>query len=608
MSEVLSYAPELESENKDNPEIQKLLEHKTYTDQDGIERQIYTLPTRNGKTVDVVFYSPEELPYAVDIAKGKKCMVLGEKPKFRDEAEWGDFLKNLSSDSGRGVIDQMPQDQWETVDSGEGLLFVESNPTNLLDLATFLGQENSPEKQNLRLATHQRTITPEIRDMIDRIVAFKALNWENEDFNDNPFLDDHEKIPENPYGGELLTVLGFLGNKEATEQLEKMLEESRKKRDEKEKEMRVKYEEASKVEPDKPLSVDDLVLVHTTRFIPKKVEGGYEMKSTFDGTGWELPRQTIHFSCNHLVQSHMYGSWEGTPYVVLSPLRNMIDANGVPANINTVDTYFEVSPGEKLKLPPGSWLVRPGIVEGLIEIDSDNNQVIYDRGKVDIAKMEQYIELAEDEGIEDVRTYLYDMLFDAIKYSFHTQFSSEKVQKITEEQETKLYNLYSKDLDVGAILSEGGFEKLIQEFVAKIDVEVTPDFIKVIQQKMEGIILEEIKKLAIKKQIKQMGFESHGGGMWAWDGDSWDATAATTRLAGELHTRTGPHNGSASQVIEENLLGIYARLGSDAKYFDGEDVSLPVAEAKKTVRQLARSKFDELSDASRRMLYLYGAL
>lgn len=77
-------------------------------------------------------------------------------------------------------------------------------------------------------------------------------------------------------------------------------------------------------------------------------------------------RESIHFTLNHYVKSHAYGSWETAKKVAIVPFDQMIEKNGPPRTINSADTYWRA---ESLKLPETTVILTKDTVE-----ENDNTQ------------------------------------------------------------------------------------------------------------------------------------------------------------------------------------------------------------------------------------------
>lgn len=107
-------------------------------------------------------------------------------------------------------------------------------------------------------------------------------------------------------------------------------------------------------------TISDLVLVRTTNAFPKNgiveildkhiipekeeslfikeiEESGLELKD-FDIFSF-MSRRTSHWTLNGLVSSHMYGNFEGRNFIIVEPLEEQINHDGL-LNIDEADTYF----------------------------------------------------------------------------------------------------------------------------------------------------------------------------------------------------------------------------------------------------------------------------
>jgi hypothetical protein len=113
------------------------------------------------------------------------------------------------------------------------------------------------------------------------------------------------------------------------------------------------------------LTLDDMFIVHETKFKPPVDKfGNIVLKPTSDyqtifndaGEQFELVRDTIHFSLNHLVTGHMQRENISNAHIIVSKLKDVLDANpGALDNLYPVDTWFTPKPGEGLVIPKGSF-------------------------------------------------------------------------------------------------------------------------------------------------------------------------------------------------------------------------------------------------------------
>lgn len=137
--------------------------------------------------------------------------------------------------------------------------------------------------------------------------------------------------------------------------------------------------------------VDKLALVHTTRYKPKKDENGqYMLESLATATELAHPRNTLHFSIGHHVESHLEGAWEDTPYVVIAPMKETMDTHGKPMGISSVDTFFEVGLNENMHLPEKTHLIEPSdkkLPEGIFSATQGNRTIYKQNGFTEKEKL-----------------------------------------------------------------------------------------------------------------------------------------------------------------------------------------------------------------------------
>jgi len=132
-----------------------------------------------------------------------------------------------------------------------------------------------------------------------------------------------------------------------------------------------------------------IMLVRATSFEPEMhSDGSVALQSASDythyiqhsGEGYAfVPRETIHFSLNHAVESHMGGDFTGKMYTIISPLDKALEANGAPARFADVDTYFATGPNEKITLPE-SIVISPDSTQSEIVRREANRIFFKDKG------------------------------------------------------------------------------------------------------------------------------------------------------------------------------------------------------------------------------------
>lgn len=573
-------------------------------DEEGVERDIYNFTTIGGKEVKTLFYSPDELPFSDKMVDGRQAFIIGDRPKARTDQEWNDFCDTIRHGSKADISPTTgnPVDINEPRSQGKASFFVESSPQALLDMAFYLGVEDKRLREMRRVLSQGET-NKEIKQLMDKVIAGKLFDSEG-----------NFRTKRN-YEGEVLLLLALQGDADASQKLEKRATLLRQHDEKVQKEIVDETASMNKKgsrehETVEALDPKELVAVHTTKFKPKKVGDGYRMQSTYDASQGETLRNSIHFTLNHHVASHMYGNWDHSPYVALSPFDKMIETNGKPANINTVDTYFEQNPHTPLTLPEGTYIVQPGKMDAgeLFQINEDGSVVYQENelGQDDLASLEQKI---SPEKMYSIESNVITAIENAIRH--RVQFDDETLNKDYNERYVLAHKVKDvindlwKESDwksvflaqckkqgisaaVNQLTDNAGLSKVLHE------TEKTQ-----LREAVQNALRSEIKKIAVKETISHMGYENHSGGMWAWDGDDWDGTTAAVKLAHRLGVKTGPHSSRPEARLTEeyyNAMTEFKEGKSDIRQLreDSEDIN---------------SKYlDKISPQTRRILYQRGML
>lgn len=138
-------------------------------------------------------------------------------------------------------------------------------------------------------------------------------------------------------------------------------------------------EDGSLVEQE--ITPNNLVFIRADDYVPEINENG-ELKilSAYDATDGKVWRLTDHFTLNHRVASNNGGSWENKNYQFIIPGEKMVETNGLPENLYSIDTFWAKS----IELPQDTVIIyehgkKPAIPEGrekdfiLIERGEDVN-------------------------------------------------------------------------------------------------------------------------------------------------------------------------------------------------------------------------------------------
>ncbi len=106
--------------------------------------------------------------------------------------------------------------------------------------------------------------------------------------------------------------------------------------------------------PEEPLTLEQLALVRTMKGHLLDYDGQQLTALTPFQAGVPGGRNSLHFSLNHLVESHAQGSWEGAEATLITPLAEINLEQNPPTSCNEIDTFFY---NTKIPLPPETILV-----------------------------------------------------------------------------------------------------------------------------------------------------------------------------------------------------------------------------------------------------------
>lgn len=438
-----------------------LLDKKEVVDKLGIERQIYSFKTKDGYPIQVLFHGREDLPG--ETFPEQDVFLLGVGPVVRKPGDRWKFINAIDPANmrARQGFANLPHER-DILAKGKSIFLVETSlPENLIDLAIILGADN-PNLTELRANIHERNFTPEVNEILDLVIAGNIVNAQNKIDTINTTHD-----------GNALMLKALTGDQEAKAILHQKksiidnLDYEHQKHDQENLQSFREEEAQSKTEP---LKMDELIACHLTSYYPiyDKKTGEWYLQTTFDATKGKIARTTVHFTLNHPVADHMYGSWSDRKVAVLAPLGSLVEKNGMMEILNTVDTFWDIPPGGKLKLPKDAIVLVPGHVSGDKEWEENSSNNLAPRGPGTNLRI----------------------------ISYHPQYNKEGQSNLKE---------------------------------------------------------------TILGVIRQEGYITHGGGSWAWDGDSFEATAQAAKLGAELGVRCEAHTFHSTTKFEEVIHGGFSR-------------------------------------------------
>lgn len=522
--------------------IDKLIEERlhpiTEIDNAGYKRTVYAI---NNTTFS--FKGREELPIYSTLTYSRSTF-LGETPNWvetEDFQKWQEQLKLT-----------------QTQESASQHYIVNKTLQGVIELAIQLGSKDASLPQ-LRDQLARGVYSERALTLIDALIALNYVDFAG--FNGKGANTNAEAIM-------LLSLLGDADAQtavaEAVDTL-RQIDQGRKAN----RERRKVYSE--------PLKPQELVCVHATRYKPEATEGGgFLVYTTFDATKGKVLRNTVHTALNHKVAAHIYGSWEDAGYVVISPFESMIKANGLPAVLNTVDTYWSRNPGEPLIFADGT-LVAPGggDIQGLYETEGNivkfksegldrqdliniaeyarRNGYLDDFSKSIESAIEEALhpygsamELQEQWDFDTTQRALSQFLYGD-EYSWGHQpallrFLAEEIEgQFPQNLETRIKTLIERS---GASL---GIKSEVQDKEKAIEV-----LVKTLANRIRSTMFTEINEIAVREAITARGFNIKPGGMWAW-GDSWTVTGQTVALGEELGVLVGAHTDMIDHELTERF-------------------------------------------------------
>ena len=564
--------------------------------EEGNHYTIYTFENKDGKPVEVLFYSPNELPLIETEVTGKDVVINGDCPRWRTNEEWEDFsLRTIrSSANAESTQQSYAQQIKEAIASGKGMLLVEAGPEALLETAEQLDIELDESLQETLSELKEKRLTNSGLEIVDNVLTGNLIN------DEGVFKTEHQ------HEGEALYLLSLTGDKAAQQLLTKKKEAIQKVDEERVMEKKAEFAEQRQKDEEsgkEALELKKLVAVHTTRYLPQKGTKGLEIPTTFEGSDWQIPRNTVHFALNHEVTPHMYGNWEDIPCVAISSLEDIIEANGKPTVLNTIDTFWEVGPGKRLKLPENTAIIQSDkLPVGKIITGLETNDVRYKASNLET----EDITALSKELSEKARDMLNSDAVKIIIRSFSESPIGDEIKLPKEQMESlvKITGLFENRLNILSNLQEHSVEEVVDNVLNMAKVEITDKQKELIMKKLREKLVTTIKRIAVEKKIIQMGYDVKPGGMWAWGG-SWEVTRQTASLGAKLEIPVMAHTDHINSEVEEITTRGLSSLLDVEKIPDVKEREQIFESSKRHIR---KEFFPKVTQDTRRMLYLTGVI
>lgn len=234
-------------------------------------------------------------------------------------------------------------------------------------------------------------------------------------------------------------------------------------------------------------NMDNWLCVHATQYLPlKSGDGDMYIPTTAMATGFEKhPRNTVHFTFNHVVGSHGYGNWDTVPYVILAPYKSVVELNQNPAEVSSTDTYWSVDPDVGLRLPRDTYIVKPdnsvlfSIGEHVATYKTDNftdkeiQQIESMLSPMDKKKYEKY----KNADFADYEIYGFNGILELLPDVGKKMYAASKDKKaflrgMYEEAKFEILSKFLRDAVVKLAMNKMGYEYVPYTDACRRSVEV----------------------------------------------------------------------------------------------------------------------------------------
>lgn len=565
--------------------VERKMHARTETDSAGYQRNIYTI---NGVTFS--FRGREELPIYPTLTQSR-TQLLGDDPQWISPQDYQTFHAEVNKTQKN---EHAPQHY-----------LVSKSILGVIETAIRFGSRDSSLPQ-LRQELIQGKYSGRALVLLDSLIAANYM--------DDAGLQVQTRHNNN---AEALVLAALLGDPQAQTAVAQKVEALS------------RHQQQAKLYTERlsstaeALQPHNLIAVHATKYQPKAgPDGTLIVPTTFDATNGKVLRNTVHTSLNHKVAGHMYGSWGDAGYVIISPFESMIEANGLPNTLNTVDTWWAQDPGEPLRFPHAT-IIQPGgkEVKGLFEIEGNIvkfksagleqqdliNLVSYlsEQGRLDhfstmlVSSIMEHLSpyygsLRSDWDVNAVSTALGKQIFGQEGGWIQGDLSLLRALTNKPPEQT---NLTLEQIVTDLLTSSGALTALKPEI---LDKKVAIDnLVNTLTSSIRSQMFAEINELAAHKAIRSRGFEVQSGGMWAW-GNSWTVTSQTAALGEQLGINVAAHSNTPQHELTERFslnIGAAVEGTGEAARFDWTKYN---------------PKFDELvprlDPKTRRVLYASGLL
>ncbi|MDA1208561.1 MAG: hypothetical protein O2904_00840 [bacterium] len=519
---------------------------KLERDNAGADRAVYSV---NGKTF--AFRSREELP-EYETAAASKTRMVGGGPRETSLDDFQEYEQRMSVGN---------EGSSEHLSATKSLLGV-------VETAIALGSEDE-SLEVLKEEIQSGHYSKRALALIDAIIACDYVSYS--EFTEEKTTD-----------GEAVVVLALMGDRNAQEIVAKKLH-SLQYTDAHIRDGENFYRDLKKTEGE-PFDTSELAIVHATSYEPQRTEEGeFDIRTTFDATNGEIPRNSMHTTLNHKVTSHMQGNWDSSGYTLVSTLDNMMEANGPPMVLHSIDTYWTRDPGEKLRFH-NAVMVRWG---------GDLGDDFYKRdGEYMNVKSEGFTaqDIVKLNDMAEMRSNVYGLSVE-LSAAFQRYVKDESNALLKTVDSTKVFENFgmSPYIPVSPIFSE--IAEMVESSSKPISIaqaitaifdrynvreaisgenaentyrEMCTEFSQVVEGKFASIINQQ----AVNDVIRSMDCKVAAGNPSHWVGEMGAEEYRLRILANAIGSRTGKHEGQPDLRTTQNWIEADAKARTEEHYRD----------------------------------------
>ena len=326
-------------------------------------------------------YSPSYIDMPIlksAVARQAKDLSEKEYGFAKSVIKSGDDIEkpSFAFDKGDEVVFVGIDEVFDSTLSAKPVTQVQATPEGLLEEALKSSPDNKKLQSMLTNIKNKEFGEDEV-NLLDSIIASMAI-------------DDAGKISQVEQTSGLALVLSSLnGNASARKIVDSKVKAFKQNVEKARKEKSEQLKEANaKIKTDvEPVEYNDIASIHSTEYpVIKDANGNVSLNPNAYHTPGSA-RSTVHFTLNAEVKSHVFGQWNDTNKLIVTNTEKIVKSNGTPSNINPIDSWWNLGPGQKLNLPNAS-VVNPFIDEsqyvkelqkrGLIKQGDDVPSVIED--------------------------------------------------------------------------------------------------------------------------------------------------------------------------------------------------------------------------------------